>query len=75
MTTYKIYSICWDLDYYVDEADLNLKPEYEVTIDFPEGMTAQEKEEVIIDRVSEMGGFCIFTAVIEPALEDEAKWA
>jgi hypothetical protein len=73
MTTYKIFDICWDLDYYVDEADLNLKPEYEVTIDFTEGMTAQEKEDVIIDRVSEMGGFCIFTAQIEPALEDEAE--
>jgi hypothetical protein len=73
MTTYKIFDICWDLDYYVDESDLNLKYEYEVTIDFPEGMTAEEKEEVIIDRVSEMGGFCIFTAQIEPALEGQDK--
>lgn len=69
MTTYKIFDICWDLDYYVDESDLGLKYEYEVTIDFPADMTAEEKEEVIIDRVSEMGGFCIFSAQIEPELK------
>ena len=68
-TTYKVYSICWDLDYYVNEDDLGLKPEYEVTIDFPDGTTPEDKEEVIIDRVSEMSGFCIFTAEIEPVIK------
>lgn len=68
MTTYKVYDICWDLDYEVDEYLLGLKQEYEVTIDFPEGTTPEEKEEVIMNKVSDKAGYCIFMALIEPEL-------
>jgi hypothetical protein len=66
---YLITDIVWDLDYYVDENELELPQEVIVKVHMDADATDLDLEEALANAVSDSTGFCMFQFNFEPVKE------
>lgn len=57
---YIIKDIVWDLDYYVDDSELDLPSEAIVEVHMDSDATELDLEEALSEALSEKFGFCVW---------------
>ena len=66
---YLITDIAWDLDYYVDENELELPTEAIVEVHMDADATDLDLQEALGNALSDSTGFCMFQFNYEPVEE------